>query len=59
MKLFQREINLQEFPRGFHLITSHVLKAIPEIQEIRVGLLHVFIKHTSASLTIKENADLP
>ena len=57
MKFFQREISLPEFPRGFHLITSHVLKAIPEIKEIRTGLLYVFIKHTSASLTINENAD--
>ena len=57
MKFFQREICLPEFRRGFHLITSNVLKAIPEIKEIRTGLLHVFIKHTSASLTINENAD--
>lgn len=43
--------------RGFHLITRHVLDAIPETRECRVGLLHVFIQHTSASLTINENAD--
>ncbi len=44
-------------PRGFHLITADVLAALPEIRELRVGLLHVFIQHTSASLTINENAD--
>ena len=57
MKFFQHEITLPEFARGFHLITHHVLKAIPEIKEIAIGQLHVFIKHTSASLTINENAD--
>jgi secondary thiamine-phosphate synthase enzyme len=57
MKVFQREINLPAFPRGFHLITSHVERAIPEIREINAGQLQVFIKHTSASLTINENAD--
>lgn len=44
-------------PRGFHLITDHVYDAIPEIGDINVGILQVFIKHTSASLTINENAD--
>lgn len=43
--------------RGFHLITSHVERAIPELKQIRAGQLHVFIKHTSASLTLNENAD--
>jgi secondary thiamine-phosphate synthase enzyme len=43
--------------RGFHQITHQVLEALPELREIEVGLLHVFIKHTSASLTINENAD--
>ena len=43
--------------RGFHLITHHVLQAIPELATFQVGLLHVFIQHTSASLTINENAD--
>ena len=57
MKFFQREFTLPGFPRGFHLITSHVLKAVPELREVRAGQLHVFIKHTSASLTINENAD--
>lgn len=57
MKFFQKEITLPGYPRGFHLITSVIEKAIPEIKEMRVGQLQVFIKHTSASLTINENAD--
>jgi secondary thiamine-phosphate synthase enzyme len=44
-------------PRGFHLITKDVLDSLPEIANIHVGLLHIFIRHTSASLTINENAD--
>ncbi|WP_412561190.1 secondary thiamine-phosphate synthase enzyme YjbQ [Winogradskyella sp. MIT101101] len=57
MKYFQKEIRLRAHPRGFHLITSEILNAIPEIKEISIGQLQVFIKHTSASLTINENAD--
>lgn len=57
MQFFQKEIKLKAFSRGFHLITSEVLNAIPEISQIKVGQLQVFIKHTSASLTINENAD--
>ncbi|WP_179006616.1 secondary thiamine-phosphate synthase enzyme YjbQ [Winogradskyella forsetii] len=57
MQFFQNEIKLQAFPRGFHIITSEVLNAIPEISQIKTGQLQVFIKHTSASLTINENAD--
>ena len=57
MKFFQREIILQPHRRGFHLITSHIEKSIPEIREIKIGVLQVFIKHTSAGLTINENAD--
>lgn len=57
MKFFQREIILPPYPRGFHLITSHVEKAMPEMKQINIGQLQVFIKHTSASLTINENAD--
>lgn len=57
MKFFQHELSLPEFPRGFHLVTQHILKAVPQIKEIRTGQLQVFIKHTSASLTINENAD--
>lgn len=57
MKFFQQEIRLKPYPRGFHLITTQVLINFPEINEISVGQLQVFIKHTSASLTINENAD--
>ena len=57
MKFFQKEVQLIAKSRGFHLITREVLNAIPEISNIKVGQLQVFIKHTSASLTINENAD--
>lgn len=57
MKTFQKEIVLTAKVRGFHLITSEIIKNFPEIATINIGLLHVFIKHTSASLTINENAD--
>lgn len=57
MKFFQKEIQLKQYDRGFHIITSEVLKAIPEVKEISIGQLQVFLKHTSASLTINENAD--
>jgi secondary thiamine-phosphate synthase enzyme len=53
----QAIIELPPRRRGFHLITSAVLDATPELHNLRVGLLHVFIQHTSASLTINENAD--
>ena len=52
----QREIRLRPRPRGFHLVTREVLEGIPELGDIRVGLLHVFIRHTSAALTLNENA---
>jgi secondary thiamine-phosphate synthase enzyme len=52
----QREIRLRPRPRGFHLVTGEVLEGIPEVGELRVGLLHVFIRHTSAALTLNENA---
>ncbi|MDU8886133.1 secondary thiamine-phosphate synthase enzyme YjbQ [Yeosuana sp. MJ-SS3] len=57
MKFIQKEIQLKTRPRGFHLITRDILNGIPEINKISIGLLQVFIKHTSASLTINENAD--
>lgn len=57
MKYFQKEIVLTQRPRGFHLITHEVVNALPELKEIGTGILHVHIKHTSASLTINENAD--
>lgn len=52
----QRAITLRPRPRGFHLITRDVLEAVPELARLQVGLLHVFIRHTSASLTLNENA---
>ena len=57
MKFFQQEIQLQSYPRGFHLITEQIKAQIPEIREIKKGFLQVFIKHTSASLCLNENAD--
>ncbi len=54
---FQHSIRLRERPRGFHLITDEVIDAIPELGEFQIGLLHVFIQHTSASIAINENAD--
>ncbi len=57
MKSFQKEISLEPYTRGYHLITNKILKHITELKEIQVGWMHVFIKHTSASLTINENAD--
>ena len=53
----QKEITLPKQPRGFHIITNHIIKELPQIKVISAGLLHVFIKHTSASLTINEDAD--
>jgi secondary thiamine-phosphate synthase enzyme len=53
----QKEIVLKPKPRGFHLISHEVLQSIPELHSIKVGIAHIFIKHTSASLTINENAD--
>ena len=53
----QKEIVLEPHqPRGFHLITREIVSQIPELKEVRIGLLHVFIHHTSASLTLNENA---
>ncbi len=57
MTWFQQTLQLSPFRRGFHLITSHVLATLPELRRVEVGILHVFIQHTSASLTINENAD--
>ena len=52
----QREVVLRPRPRGFHLVTSEVTDALPELSDIGTGLAHVFIQHTSASLTLNENA---
>jgi len=53
----QKEISISQLSRGFHIITDQVIRQIPEIINISKGLLHIFIKHTSASLTINEGAD--
>lgn len=57
MKFYQKEIQLKPKTRGYHLVTQEVVNAIPELKTMKIGQLHVFIKHTSASLTINENAD--
>lgn len=57
MKIFQKEITLEAKKRGFHLVTSEVMEQFPEISEIETGMFTAFIKHTSASLSINENAD--
>ena len=54
---FQTEFSLVARRRGFHLVTREVLAELPELADITVGLLHLFIQHTSASLTLNENAD--
>ncbi len=57
MNFYQSQLKLKPYSRGFHLITETILKNISEIKAIKTGMLQVFIKHTSASLTINENAD--
>ena len=57
MKIFQQTFAIRERKRGVHLITDEVVNAFPELKEIKVGICQVFIQHTSASLTINENAD--
>lgn len=57
MLWIQHQIALTPRPRGCHLITREVVQSLPELKGIRIGMLHVFIQHTSASLTINENAD--
>lgn len=57
MNFFQKEITLSPKPRGFHLVTNELLNQIPELAEVKTGIAHVYIQHTSAGLTINENAD--
>ena len=57
MQFFQKTLTLPPYPRGFHLITRIVEREMPALRNLQTGLLHVFIQHTSASLTINENAD--
>jgi secondary thiamine-phosphate synthase enzyme len=53
----QKAFSLSAKPRGFHLVTDEVVRHLPELKNIEVGLLHLFIQHTSASLSLNENAD--
>lgn len=57
MQIHQQTLKLTERKRGFHLITAEIIQALPQIKEIKTGICQVFIQHTSASLTINENAD--
>jgi len=57
MQFYQKDVQLRASKRGFHLITEIVLQNIEEVRQIKTGMLQVFIKHTSASLTLNENAD--
>jgi secondary thiamine-phosphate synthase enzyme len=57
MPWVQKEFSLAPREQGFHLVTEEILSRLPEIASLRVGLLHLFLQHTSASLTINENAD--
>lgn len=57
MKIFQSSLQLPPKKRGFHLVTADVLHALPQLRELKTGICQVFIQHTSASLTINENAD--
>ena len=53
----QKQIYLKSRPRGFHLITDEIVQQLPELSDFRIGLAHVFMQHTSASITLNENAD--
>ncbi len=53
----QKSVKLQAKPRGFHLVSDEILEALPKISSVNVGLLHLFLQHTSVSLSINENAD--
>lgn len=57
MSWFQKTITMQAKRRGFHLVTHEIMAQVPEIQDYQVGLAHIFIQHTSASLSLNENAD--
>lgn len=57
MHIIQKEITLVPKPRGFHLVTDEITQQVPELKKIQTGIAHIFIKHTSAGLTINENAD--
>jgi secondary thiamine-phosphate synthase enzyme len=54
---FQKEVCLKARARGFHLVTAEILQDLPELRNVSIGMMHIFIKHSSASLSINENAD--
>jgi len=56
MTWLQREITLKARPRGVHLVTGEIVDALPELRDLSIGLAHLFLRHTSASLTLNENA---
>lgn len=53
----QKQLYLRARARGFHLVTNEILQQLPELREVKVGIMNIFIQHTSASLTLNENAD--
>ena len=53
----QKKISLEARPRGFHLITNEIISNLPELSKFSIGIAHIFIQHTSASLSLNENAD--
>lgn len=57
MRLMQRQVTLNPRSRGYHLVTDEIARQVPELRDLDVGIAHVFIQHTSASLTLNENAD--
>ena len=57
MSWYQKEISLDSSSRGFHLITEEVVSQLPELKKFKTGLMHILIKHTSASITLNENYD--
>lgn len=57
MMIYQKEISLNARERGFHLVTDEIISQLPELKNIKTGLMHILIKHTSASITLNENYD--
>ena len=57
MTWYQKEIMLSPKPRGFHLVTREIVNQVPQIRDLTIGLAHIFIQHSSASLALNENAD--
>lgn len=57
MSWHQKEISLKPTGRGFHLVTDEIVNQLPELNKIQIGLMHILIKHTSASITLNENCD--